>query len=138
MHINQLTHEQLNEQVFKLTSAVIKLQQQIDELKKQLPMQITDECPFDADEGKSPSDYTNIKPKVEYTTDGAPVWQVWFKVNTSEGITEKIVEISAWTEKQAVYLGRTEKLFPIMSELVKSKQMQPKWNILDAVATKKD
>jgi len=25
-----------------------------------------------------------------------------------------------------------------MSELVKSKQMQPKWNILDAVATKKD
>lgn len=130
MAINQLTQQQLNEQVFKLTTAVIKLQQQIDDLKKQLPMQITDDCPFDTDSDKSP--------KIEYTTEGSPAWEVWFQVNTSEGITERIVEVNAWTEKQAVYLGRTEKLFPMMSELVKTKQMQPKWKILDAVATKKD
>lgn len=127
---------QLEQTVIKLTKVAIHLQEQINELKKQLPMQITDDCPFDADPGKSPSDYTNNKPKVEYTTEGAPVWEVWFKVNTSEGITERIVETNAWSEKQAVFLGRTEKLFPMMSELVKTKQMQPKWNILDAVATK--
>lgn len=131
-----MTQEQLVERVVKLSKVVMSLQAQIDDLKKQLPMQITDDCPFEADPGKSPSDYTKNKPKVEYTTEGAPVWEVWFKVNTSEGITERIVEVNAWSEKQAVYLGRTEKLFPMMSELVKTKQMQPKWNILDAVATK--
>jgi hypothetical protein len=133
----KLTEEQLQKQVYELTKAVIKLQDQITELKKQLPMTIT-EAPFEADENKSASDYTNDKPKVEYTTEGAPVWEVWFKVNTSEGITERIVEINAWSEKQAVYLGRTEKLFHDMSKMVKIKQIQPKWNILDAVATKKD
>jgi hypothetical protein len=133
-----MTHEELETLVLRLTKVTIHLQEQITELKKQLPMQITDECPFEADENKSASDYTNTKPKVEYTTEGAPVWEVWFQVNTSEGITERIVEINAWSEKQAVYLGRTEKLFPKMSELVKVKQIQPKWNILDAVATKKD
>jgi Fe2+ transport system protein B len=114
-----------------------QLKSEIAELKKQLPMTITEE-PFDADPGKSTDDYTNNKPKVEYTTEGAPVWEVWFQVNTSEGITERIVEINAWSEKQAIYLGRTEKLFHDMSKMVKIKQIQPKWNILDAVATKKD
>jgi hypothetical protein len=133
-----MTHEELESLVVRLSKIAIHLQEQINELKKQLPMQITDECPFDADENKSVADYTNTKPKVEYTTEGAPVWEVWFKVNTSEGITERIVEVNAWSEKQAVYLGRTEKLFPQMSQLVKVKQIQPKWNILDAVATKKD
>jgi len=132
-----MTQEQLQETVVKLTKVAIHLQEQINEMKKQLPLVIT-ECPFDADENKSVSDYTNAKPKVEYTTEGAPVWEVWFKVNTSEGITERIVEINAWSEKQAIYLGRTEKLFHDMSKLVKIKQIQPKWNILDAVATKKD
>lgn len=133
-----MTEITLQSQITQLQKIAIHLQEQITELKKQLPMQITDECPFDADENKSVSDYTNTKPKVEYTTDGAPVWEVWFKVNTSEGITERIVEINAWSEKQAIYLGRTEKLFHDMSKLVKIKQIQPKWNILDAVATKKD
>jgi hypothetical protein len=133
----KLTEEQLQTQVFKLTEAVVKLQDQITELKKQLPLTIT-ECPFDADENKSVSDYTNTKPKVEYTTEGAPVWEVWFQIKTSEGIIEKIVEINAWSEKQAVYLGRTEKLFVTMCELVKEKKFQAKWSILDSVATKKD
>lgn len=131
----KLSEEQLQTQVFKLTEAVIKLQEQINELKKQLPLTIT-ECPFDADENKSASDYT--KPKVEYTTEGAPVWEVWFQIKTSEGIIEKIVETNAWSEKQAVYLGRTEKLFVEMCELVKEKKFQAKWSILDSVATKKD
>jgi hypothetical protein len=132
-----MTHEELVAHTLKITQAVIKLQDQITELKKQLPLTIT-ECPFDADENKSASDYTNTKPKVEYTTDGAPVWEVWFKINTSEGIIEKIVETNAWSEKQAVYLGRTEKLFVEMCQLVKEKKFQAKWSILDSVATKKD
>jgi hypothetical protein len=133
----KLTEEQLQKQVYELTKAVIKLQDQITELKKQLPLIIT-EVPFDADENKSTSDYTNTKPKVEYTTEGAPVWEVWFQIKTSEGIIEKIVETNAWSEKQAVYLGRTEKLFAEMCQLVKEKKFQPKWSILDSVATKKD
>ena len=132
-----MTQEELQTLVLKLAKVAIHLQEQITELKKQLPMTIT-EAPFEADENKSVSDYTNNKPKVEYTTDGAPEWDVWFQVNTSEGITERIVQINAWSEKQAVYLGRTEKLFHDMSKMVKIKQIQPKWNILDAVATKKD
>jgi hypothetical protein len=114
-----------------------QLKAEVAEMKKQLPLVIT-ECPFDADENKSVSDYTNAKPKVEYTTEGAPIWQVWFKINTSEGIIEKIVETNAWSEKQAVYLGRTEKLFVEMCQLVKEKKFQAKWSILDSVATKKD
>jgi hypothetical protein len=133
----KLTEEQLQKQVFELTKAVIRLQDQITELRKQLPLIIT-EVPFDADENKSASDYTNTKPKVEYTTEGAPVWEVWFQIKTSEGIIEKIVETNAWSEKQAVYLGRTEKLFVEMCELVKEKKFQAKWSILDSVATKKD
>jgi hypothetical protein len=130
-----MTEITLQSQITQLQKIVIGLKEEINGLKKQLPMTIT-EAPFDADENKSASDYTNTK--VEYTTEGAPVWEVWFKVNTSEGITERIVEINAWSEKQAVYLGRTEKLFHDMSKMVKIKQIQPKWNILDAVATKKD
>jgi hypothetical protein len=132
-----MTQEELETLVLRLTKVAIHLQEQITEMKKQLPLTIT-ECPFDADENKSVSDYTNTKPKVEYTTEGAPVWEVWFKINTSEGIIEKIVETNAWSEKQAVYLGRTEKLFADMCQLVKEKKFQAKWSILDSVATKKD
>jgi hypothetical protein len=132
-----MTHEELEVLVIKLSKAAIKLQEQITEMKKQLPLTIT-ECPFDADENKLASDYTNTKPKVEYTTEGAPVWEVWFQIKTSEGIIEKIVETNAWSEKQAVYLGRTEKLFADMCQLVKEKKFQAKWSILDSVATKKD
>ena len=114
-----------------------QLKAAIVELNKQLPLTIT-ECPFDADENKSPSDYTTTKQKVEYTTEGAPVWEVWFKIRTSEGILEKIVETNAWSEKQAVYLGRTEKLFVEMCQLVKEKKFEAKWSIMDSVATKKD
>ena len=138
------TQEQLQDKLFDVIEKIIwlkqdhdKLKAEVAELKKQLPLVIT-ECPFDADEDKSPSYYTNTKPKVEYTTEGAPVWEVWFKINTSEGIIEKIVETNAWSEKQAVYLGRTEKLFVEMCQLVKEKKFQAKWSILDSVATKKD
>ena len=66
----------------------------------------------------------------------APEWKIVFKVNTSEGIsTQKVIQ-KAWTEKQAIFLGRTEQLFHTMNELVKAKQIQAKWNILDSVAEK--
>jgi hypothetical protein len=70
------------------------------------------------------------------SVDDAPEWKLVFKVNTSEGVsTQKIIQ-KAWTEKQAIYLGRTEQLFPTMNELVKAKQIQAKWNVLESQAEK--
>jgi hypothetical protein len=81
---------------------------------------------------------TEAEEKVFPPVDNAPVWEVWFKVETSAGIRQSTFETKAWTEKQAVYLARVDKLFPAMSEFVKGKVIEPKWKILDAVATKKD
>jgi hypothetical protein len=70
------------------------------------------------------------------SVDDAPEWKVVFKVNTSEGVSiQKIIQ-KAWTEKQAIFLGRTEQLFSTMNELVKAKQIQAKWNILESEAAK--
>jgi hypothetical protein len=70
------------------------------------------------------------------SVDDAPEWKLVFKVNTSEGVsTQKIIQ-RAWTEKQAIFLGRTEQLFPTMNELVKAKQIQAKWNVLESNAEK--
>jgi hypothetical protein len=82
-----------------------------------------------------------IKPQTEVVSeypsvDDAPEWKIAFKVNTSEGIsTQKVIQ-KAWTEKQAVFLGRTEQLFNMMNELVKAKQIQPKWSIAESSAEK--
>jgi hypothetical protein len=81
---------------------------------------------------------TETEEKTFPPVDDAPVWEVWFKVETSAGIRQSTFETKAWTEKQAAYLARVDKLFPTMSEFVKGKVIEPKWKILDVVATKKD
>ena len=73
-----------------------------------------------------------------YSTEEAPVWNVYYKVNTSEGIYKAKVKQKAWTEKQAIYLGRTEQLFKHMSGKVKAKEIEPKWSILETSAEKID
>jgi len=75
--------------------------------------------------------------KAEFkSVEDAPVWNVYYKVNTSEGILNTKVQQQAWTEKQAIYLGRTEQLFKHMSEKVKAKEIEAKWSILESVAEK--
>lgn len=81
-----------------------------------------------------------IQPRAEETTysiDGAPVWDVWFHIQTSEGDMEQVIEQESWTEKQAVFLARMHQLWPAMCDMVKAKQIGPKWKIVDAVATKR-
>ena len=75
--------------------------------------------------------------KTEFkSVEDAPVWNVYFKVNTSEGIYKAKVQQQAWTEKQSIYLGRTEQLFKHMSEKVKAKEIEAKWSILESVSEK--
>ena len=75
--------------------------------------------------------------KAEFkSVEDAPVWNVYYKVNTSEGIYNTKVQQQAWTEKQAIYLGRTEQLFKQMSEKVKAKEIEAKWSILESVSEK--
>jgi len=75
--------------------------------------------------------------KAEFkSVEDAPAWTVYFKVNTSEGIYKTKCEQKAWTEKQAIYLGRTEQLFKHMSEKVKAKEIEAKWSILESVSEK--
>jgi NADH:ubiquinone oxidoreductase subunit D len=75
--------------------------------------------------------------KAEFkSVEDAPAWNVYFKVNTSEGIYKTKVQQQAWTEKQSIYLGRTEQLFKHMSEKVKAKEIEAKWSILESVAEK--
>jgi len=78
------------------------------------------------------SDDTKSYPSVE----DAPVWNVFYKINTSEGIYKTKVKQQAWSEKQAVFLGRTEILFKHMSDKVKAKEIEAKWSILESVAEK--
>jgi len=66
----------------------------------------------------------------------APEWNVFYKVHTSEGIYKAKVKQKAWTEKQAMYLGRTEQLFKHMNDKVKAKEIEAKWSILESVAEK--
>ena len=80
-------------------------------------------------------DKTDTDMSYRVVTD-APEWNVYYKVNTSEGIYNHTVRQQAWTEKQAMFLGRTEQLFKHMNELVKLKQIQAKWSILDIVVEK--
>lgn len=88
-------------------------------------------------ESKSEEVKSQIESTTEYpSVDDAPEWKIVFKVNTSEGVsTQKIIQ-RAWTEKQAIFLGRTEQLFSTMNELVKAKQIQAKWSILESEAEK--
>lgn len=82
------------------------------------------------------TDSTNTNQTEYPSVEDAPEWKLVFKVNTSEGIsTQKVIQ-KAWTEKQAIFLGRTEQLFSMMNELVKAKQIQPKWNIAETTAEK--
>jgi hypothetical protein len=71
-----------------------------------------------------------------YSVEDAPVWNVFYKINTSEGIYKAKVQQQAWTEKQAIYLGRTEQLFKHMNDKVKAKEIEAKWSILESVAEK--
>ena len=73
-----------------------------------------------------------------YSTEESPVWNVYYKINTSEGIYNTKVKQKAWTEKQAIYLGRTEQLFKHMSNKVKAKEIEPKWSIIETSAEKID
>jgi hypothetical protein len=75
--------------------------------------------------------------KAEFkSVEDAPVWNVYYKVNTSEGIYKTKVQQQAWTEKQSIYLARTEQLFKHMSEKVKAKEIEAKWSILESVSEK--
>ena len=71
-----------------------------------------------------------------YSIEEAPEWYVFYKVYTSEGIYKAKVKQKAWTEKQAMYLGRTEQLFKHMNDKVKAKEIEAKWSILESVAEK--
>lgn len=125
----QLLHKEIieNEHIVRLTKIVVALQKQIDELKadKATPQTSSHKEEVTSDEK---ADYKSVE--------DAPVWNVYFKVNTSEGIYNTKVQQQAWTEKQAVYLGRTEQLFKHMNEKVKAKEIEAKWSILESVCEK--
>jgi hypothetical protein len=115
-----VTHEELSVELNNLKDRMIE-----QNGTGVLPTSIPTTSEADKEEAKS-------YPSVE----DAPEWKLTFRVNTSEGIsTQKVIQ-KAWTEKQAIFLGRTEQLFHTMNELVKAKQIQAKWNILDSVAEK--
>jgi hypothetical protein len=118
---------QLTEYVMKLQRIAVKLQEQINELKAEKATQQT----------SSSKEEVMSDEKAEFkSVEDAPVWNVYFKVNTSEGIYKTKCEQKAWTEKQSIYLGRTEQLFKHMSEKVKAKEIEAKWSILESVAEK--
>jgi hypothetical protein len=96
---------------------------QVADIKSQLSITVVEE--------KAEIDENNY-----VSVEDAPLWTIYYKLNTSEGVMNQKIEQKAWTDKQAIFLGRTEQLFKLMSDMVKSKNIQPKWNILEAVATK--
>jgi hypothetical protein len=111
-----------------LKAICIKLGITEDELKEHIPSV--------NNKSEEIKESTEEESKSYPSVEDAPEWKLVFKVNTSEGIsTQKVIQ-KAWTEKQAMFLGRTEQLFNMMNELVKAKQIQPKWNIAEVSAEK--
>jgi hypothetical protein len=128
------THTGLNQHVVKLTKVVMKLVEKVNELEAVVAILQTHNTSKQTSSYKEEvmSDDTKSYPSVEDALD----WNVFYKVNTSEGIYKVKIEQKAWTEKQAVYLSRTEKLYKHMNDKVKAKEIEAKWSILESVAEK--
>ena len=126
-----VTDEMLNAKLMNITLTLVDefkaLKLRVSELERKAAMDLPT-----AKASTESTDEEKSYPSVE----DAPEWKVVFKVNTSEGITTQKVIQRAWTEKQAAFLGRTEQLFNMMNELVKAKQIQPKWSISESSAEK--
>lgn len=126
-----------NEQISNLTDTqkdllLLNLMEKLESLEDRF-------CRYVISKGDHPNYFPNEhkKDSTEYpAVDTAPEWNVWFKLNTSVKDIEITIPQKAWTEKQAIYLARTEVLFPSMCKQVKEKRIEAKWSILDAVATK--
>ena len=135
-----VTNENFIDAILKLADEIKALKLRVSELEAKITYKVytaktntesTDEDKLYASGSYYLKDLTSY-PSVE----DAPEWKLVFKVNTSEGIsTQKVIQ-RAWTEKQAVFLGRTEQLFNMMNELVKAKQIQAKWSIAESTAEK--
>lgn len=122
-----VTNEQLGNAMITLADEIKSLKFRISELERKAA-----ESKYVAKANTETTDEEKSYPSVE----DAPEWKLVFRVNTSEGVSVQKVIQRAWTEKQAIFLGRTEQLFGMMNELVKAKQIQAKWNILESSAEK--
>jgi hypothetical protein len=138
-----VTNEQLMNITFTLVDEMKALKLKVSEMDSELRKLKMQKIVENMDKVSAAPTYT-AKTNTESTdeeksypsVEDAPEWKIAFKVNTSEGIsTQKVIQ-KAWTEKQAVFLGRTEQLFNMMNELVKAKQIQPKWSIAESSAEK--
>jgi len=123
----ELNVDDLQLMVIKLMEVTRKLADRLNEVENKLNI---------PNKSVIAADTSNITQTEYPSVEDAPEWKLVFKVNTSEGIsTQKVIQ-RAWTEKQAIFLGRTEQLFSMMNELVKAKQIQAKWNIAEVSAEK--
>lgn len=123
-----VTNEQFIESFLKIAEEIKVLKFKVSELERKAAMNIPT--------AKAIIETTDEETKSYPSVEDAPEWKLVFKVNTSEGIsTQKVIQ-KAWTEKQAIFLGRTEQLFSMMNELVKAKQIQAKWSIAESTAEK--
>jgi len=124
---NMVTNEQFIESFLKVAEEIKALKLRVSELESKAVPTYT---------AKAITETTDEETKSYTSVEDAPEWKLVFKVNTSEGIsTQKVIQ-KAWTEKQAIFLGRTEQLFSMMNELVKAKQIQAKWSIAESTAEK--
>jgi hypothetical protein len=124
---NMVTNEQFIESFLKVAEEIKALKLRVSELESKAVPTYT---------AKAITETTDEETKSYPSVEDAPEWKLVFKVNTSEGIsTQKVIQ-KAWTEKQAIFLGRTEQLFSMMNELVKAKQIQAKWSIAESTAEK--
>jgi hypothetical protein len=122
-----VTNEQFIESFLKVAEEIKALKLRVSELESKAVPTYT---------AKAITETTDEETKSYTSVEDASEWKLVFKVNTSEGIsTQKIIQ-RAWTEKQAIFLGRTEQLFSMMNELVKAKQIQAKWSIAESTAEK--
>ena len=128
--------KRLNELVVFIGSKIKEQSARITELENAVAVLEADKATIQTSSHKE--EVMSDEKTEAYSTEEAPEWYVYYKVNTSEGIYKAKVKQKAWTEKQAIYLGRTEQLFKHMSGKVKAKEIEPKWSILETSAEKID
>lgn len=128
-----MEHSQLEAIITQLINRVVALENEVKQLKGkdqriEVPasIQYLNPTPIEADTVLS--EYPSVE--------NAPQWLVKFDVSTSKGIIKREFIQNAFSEKQAIFLSRNEKLFSEVNEFVKQKLIEPKWKIAGSVAEK--
>jgi len=130
-----MEYSQIEAIVTQLINRVVVLENEVKQLKGveqriEVPASIQYLNPIPNEVDTVDKEYPSVE--------NAPKWMVKFVISTSKGFIDREFVQNAFSEKQAIFLSRNEKLFDEINGFVKQKLIEPKWKIAKSVAEKID